>query len=94
MSSNGVPDGFWMHPRRVRFSSPSAHYQRVHVHGFGADGTIAENCIAKGVAEVAGTGLRGTTMIADVFPEAPGHCEATFTNGHGAKLRLPIVVSQ
>ena len=33
-----------------------------------------------------------STLIADVIPMAPGRCEATFTNGHGEKLRLPVTV--
>jgi hypothetical protein len=87
-----APEDFSLHPPRFHFSSPQEHYKVEHVRGFGENGAIAENCIAKGVAEVAGDGLRGNTLIADVIPMAPGHCEATFTNGKGEKLKLPVTV--
>ena len=86
------PSNFSLHPPRIHFSSPQQHYKVEHVRGFGENGAIAENCLAKGVAEVAGDGLHGNTLIADVIPMATGHCEATFTNGSGLKLRLPVTV--
>jgi hypothetical protein len=85
-------EGFSLHPPRIHFSSPQAHYKVEHVRGFGENGTIAENCLEKGVAEVAGDGLHGSTLIADVIPMATGHCEATFTNRNGDKLKLPVTV--
>ncbi|MBV8066336.1 MAG: hypothetical protein JO113_00055 [Candidatus Eremiobacteraeota bacterium] len=91
--SRVVPDGFSLHPPRIHFSSPSEHYKVDRVRGFGPNGKIFENCIRKGVAEVAGAGRQGNTLIADVIPMAPGRCEATFTNGHGDKLRLPVIVA-
>lgn len=81
-----------VHPPRVHFASPSAPYKVVHVRGFGENGAISENCIAKGVAEVAGDGLHGKTLIADVIPMASGRCEATFTDGRGAHVKLHVIV--
>jgi hypothetical protein len=89
-----APSDFSLHPPSIHFSSPSERYKVEHVRGFGENGSIAENCIQKGVAEVAGDGLHGNTLVADVIPRAPGRCEATFTNGSGAKLRLPVTVSR
>ena len=87
-----TPNDFSLHPPRMHFSSPQDHYKVEHVRGFGENGAIGENCIKKGVAEVAGAGLHGDTLVADVIPMATGHCEATFTNGSGLKLRLPVTV--
>jgi hypothetical protein len=86
------PDDFSLHPPRIRFATPSDHLKIEHVRGFGFNGAIAEDCLTKGVAEVAGDGLRGQTLIAFVLPIKAGRCEATFTDGAGAKLRLPVVV--
>ena len=88
------PADFSLHPPRIHFKSAQQHYKTEYVHGFGENGSIAENCISKGVAEVAGAGLRGGTLIADVIPMAPGRCTATFTNGKGAKLTLPVTVGR
>jgi hypothetical protein len=83
---------FSLDPPRIHFASPQQHFKVERVRGFGQNGAIAENCIAKGVAEVAGTGLRGNTLIADVIPQASGRCEATFTDGKGAKLVLHVTI--
>jgi hypothetical protein len=94
LAPGAAPETFSLHPSRIHIPSPQSRYQREYVHGFGESGTIEEDCIQKGVAEVAGTGLRANTLVADVIPMATGHCTATFTNGSGAKLTLPVSVGK
>ena len=86
------PDSFSLHPKQIVFNSPSAHFKYEYVHGFSQHGSIAENCISKGVAEVGGEGVHHGTLIAVVIPKAIGRCNATFTNGHGKELKLPVTV--
>ena len=86
------PDNFSLHPKRVVFDSPSAHFKYEYVHGFSNRGTIAENCISKGVAEVGGEGVLHGTLTAVVIPMKAGRCNATFTNGRGEQLKLPVTV--
>ncbi len=86
------PDNFSLHPKRIVFDSPSGHLKYEYVHGFSKRGSIAENCISKGVAEVGGDGVHHGTLIAVVIPMKVGHCTATFTNGRGEQLKLPVTV--